>query len=43
MRAEFDVDAAPAGRLGNHDYPFPGLLPPLVTQVERTRLRMAAE
>jgi hypothetical protein len=43
MRAEFDVDAASASRLGNHDHPFPGFLPPLVPQVELTRLRMPHE
>ena len=43
MRAELDVDAASASGLGNHDHPFPGFLPPLVPQVELTRLRMPPE
>jgi len=41
--AVFDVDAAAASGLGNHDDPFPGLAPPLVPQIERARLRMTLE
>ena len=40
MRAEFDVDAASASGLGNHDHPLPGFSPPLVPQVEFTGPRM---
>jgi hypothetical protein len=43
MRAEFDVDAASASGIGDHDHPLTGFPPPLVPQIELTGLRMIPE
>ena len=43
MRAEFNVDSASAGGLGNCDYPFPRSRPPFVPQVVHACFCMAPE